>query len=364
MLILVLLSGLVSVAFGNEVRRECYGQELTIRAIINPRNTAVVFQSDSRHGATRIIFLNETVQDSRYEWKDGLLKVQELTEIEYGTFIFMHADSNVEYDRVIMQPEDCSDSVYLYIGADYNLKLSADVAVVQHSNRYTPSQPVTVWNKTDPGVSKGGRGRVRSGVWVLNMVTHADKGHYTQRDIDGRILSRQSLHIQVVRTFDRLFHGDRLVVPLKIPRSQVQVFFQPYDSTFKQQLVRDGKLLDEQDSYSGRMKVDDRMFEVEDVSSSDKGSYSIRDSDDNLVYAVEVEVASPRNLNYLWLLLLLIIPMIMFIICVKKGVCCKKKPSQASASSQPVMYGQAEADGEIRKAQFLPTYDDDCLSSS
>ncbi|KAJ8269384.1 hypothetical protein COCON_G00119910 [Conger conger] len=315
----------------------CFGQDFIIKGqYLNRKYTVVSFTPSSPPGPNRIVFQNNTVQDPRYELENARFRVRDVTEKDEGKFTVQIGREGITLDRITLKVKDCSQREHLNYGDDFRLELLDSVAVLQFSHKDSPSQFVTLWNKTHPTEGTGKRGRVRGRYWLADKVTFADQGSYIQRNKEGRFISRQHLNIQA--RGDTFFtpNGDSVVFPLKLLPSQVQLYFEPTDGNGKQQLVRNGRVL--LPKYEYRLTVEEDRMEIDELGSSDSGIYQIVDADGNVVYFAEVTVEGPTYFKYLPLLGFLIFGVIMCF-CMKK-ICCKKS---AQAPAQPVVYGEVSS---------------------
>ncbi|KAJ8382381.1 hypothetical protein SKAU_G00031590 [Synaphobranchus kaupii] len=359
MLFWIILGVLLCLDLSLAYEEVCYGKHFILRTYINRQHSVVSFTPSSPPGPTRIIVQNETLQDPRYELRYGSIVAQEVTERDEGTFTISVGRIPFVMERSTLKVIDCSSGQNLNCGEDFRFELSNSAAALYFSRKRSPSQFVTLWNKTHPTESNGKRGRVRGRYWLVDKVSYADRGYYTQRNTEGRFISRHHLNIQAKRDTFLTPQGDTLTFPLKIPLSQVQLYFTPAGDSDRQQLMKNGVLFDEYDSDTNRLIVEESWVEIVGVRASDSGIYEIEDPDGNLVFYAEVKVEEsavassdphpqhsrdafdgPSYLKYLPLLGLFIAAVILCV-CVKR-ICCKKS-ARAPIPAQPVMHGEVSS---------------------
>ncbi|KAJ8371692.1 hypothetical protein AAFF_G00303010 [Aldrovandia affinis] len=331
MIFWVLLSAAVSVVLGRD-KDVCFGsQRVSIGPIYSYRKAMVVFTPRSQW-SKRFVFRNQSVEDPRFQLKNDYLILQEATFEDDGTFTVLSEDGQREYKRVTLRVGECSTTRYLMYGNSFQLEFSEHTAALYFSPEDSPSHSELLWNKTNPGRSKGGRGRGRGGHWVLDKLVHADRGYYTQRTREGTFLSRLKVYVGGKTGDFYLSTGENLYIPLRIPLSEVQVYFSleagdPGDQT---QLVRDGLILEDGER---RMFVEAGELVINEVSWYDSGSFFVMDKEGHLVYTANVNVEAPTYLKYLPLLGLVVVA-ICCCVCIKK-YCCKKRAPPAV----PIIYG-------------------------
>ncbi|KAJ8371691.1 hypothetical protein AAFF_G00303000 [Aldrovandia affinis] len=337
MIFWVLLSAAVSVDLTLAAYESvCYGKDFAIE-IRHVRGAVVTFTPASNLGPARVLLKDSMVQNPRYQWTYGKFVVPEVTESDAGNYVIFVSESH--RTEILRVHDDCHPKSDLLYGDDLELVLSQNAAALYFSPKYSPSHSELLWNKTDPGTSKGGRGRVRGRYWLVEQVNHSDQGYYTQRTSEGRFITRSLVFIKANKDSYYLSSGDTLTLPLQIPFSQVQVYFTPSDYSGKQQLARDGRVLGSSEpdhTLTGRLTFEKGQVHISDVRSLDSGKYSIQDKKGDLVYSVELEVEEEKRpyrkyLQYVGYAS----AALLFCSCVK-CMCCKKKPAPPAV---PIIYG-------------------------
>ncbi|KAI1888216.1 hypothetical protein AGOR_G00182730 [Albula goreensis] len=277
-------------------------------------------------GANRILYRNRTIQDSRYELRSRKIVLLEITHSDVGRYmLFPQSNLKSIHNSIFLKVKDCSEKEKLLYGDQFTLWLSREAAVVQFSADLE-SNPVTLWNKSNP--SEGLKGKVKSGVWTLDTVTQADNGYYTLRNREGKFLSRVRLFVDGhMHSFLRRT-GETLEVPLRISGYKFRVYFSEDDGDESQLIYDRG------DSFEDRIIISYDEFQISELRGSDSGEYRIVDLAGNLAYVVQLTVEGPDYMKYLPVVALAI-GAVLLCCCIRK-VCCKKKPPPPA---QPVVYG-------------------------
>ncbi|KAG9345572.1 hypothetical protein JZ751_008716 [Albula glossodonta] len=268
----VLLSAVVSVDlttafFYSETKLECSGSEFVIP--LYGFNT-ISFVPTSREPRT-IVFKDNKVEDSRYNLRHGRVVLQEVTESNAGRF-YGQNDITRYFETVRLVVKDCSEEVSAYYGDEFRLTLSEDTAVLQFSpNVSFSSDSVTLWNRYSP--SEAGRGQVSVGVWILDEVTEADQGHYTQRDRKGKFLSRHRLQLEDNSMEESLYYGDEFRLTLSEDTAVLQ--FSPNIGLSSDSATLWNKI---NPTEAGRARVREGVWVLDKVTQADQGFYTQRNS--------------------------------------------------------------------------------------
>ncbi|KAL0974102.1 hypothetical protein UPYG_G00215400 [Umbra pygmaea] len=310
----VLLSTLFSipVSFGwnEDVQIVCSGKEFRLPVYSGSR--IVTFTPSYRPGPRRVLLDKNDLKDQRFEWtKDRTLLLKEVTHSDQGLYS-IKLPSGFTYETVRLTVSECIKTFRRGYGETFQHTIPKEGFLLEFSPQNSPpeSQPVLLWNRTDPENSEAGRGRLgpHGGVWVADRVTQADQGNYTIRDEDGKIISRSKLTVNG-HTFNvTRFFKESLSLPLFLPVPHVHLIFTPslnpsehsnahVDSRFSRtsvQLIRDGQIVDQDPRYWGLLSLE-RNGTVNEVvisklSAKHDGMYVIRDQEGNLVSATLLHV--------------------------------------------------------------------------
>ncbi|XP_056133201.1 uncharacterized protein LOC130110204 [Lampris incognitus] len=305
------LSRSVDFLFGEkEFQIVCVGKEF--RLPVHSVSRIVTFTPNSPPGPRRVLLENNHVKDMRFEWtRDRMLVLKEVTHSDQGLYA-IKLSSGFTYEIVRLNVSECIKSYRRTYGETFQHSIPEDGALLQFSPRDSlpESQPVVLWNRTDPESGKMGRGRLqRDGrVWLAERVTQADQGNYTIRDGEGKVLSRSILtvhgHIFNVTRFTK----ESLNIPLFILLHQFHLIFTPArdpdQSTLGPfgsrpplgpvELIQNGQVLDRDMRYRGLVSLGRNGNATEVViarlNSRHDGWYDIRDLNYNLVSSTSLHV--------------------------------------------------------------------------
>ncbi|KAG7462044.1 hypothetical protein MATL_G00198330 [Megalops atlanticus] len=322
-------------ALFSEHKEVCYGKDFSITEV---RIKKISFTPLSPRGPQRIVVENETAVDPRYRWDEKTLEVPEVTEKDQGVFTFSRGRGLFDYKSVRLTVKDCSRKLYVHFGDYLRLELHHSAALLEFLPEGSVSQPVTVWEKTEP--KKVGE-RYENQYWSLGSVTGADMGYYTARDANRKFISRTKVILEVKYETSRLSSGDTFSLPLRLPTSQVQLYFTPINDHTKLVLVRNGIVEEDQEEFWARTSVESGEIIIENVKPSDSGDYEIQDKRRNVISVTTLEVEPPPHSKYLPLIALVGV-VVLLCICIKRR-CCRKKPVQTCAQGQPAAYGEVSA---------------------
>ncbi|CAB1337156.1 unnamed protein product, partial [Coregonus sp. 'balchen'] len=226
--------------------------------------------------------------------------------------------SGFTYETVRLTVSECIKTFRRGYGETFQHNIPKYGSLLEFSPRGSPpdSQPVLLWNRTDPETSEAGRGRLGSDgrVWVAERVTQADQGNYTIRDENGKVISRSKLTVNG-HTFNvTRFFKESLNLPLFLPVPHVHLIFTPslhlsdlsnpsnvpLDSRYSRpvQLIRDGQIVDQDPRYWGLISLGRNgtvnEFVITRLSAKHDGMYEIRDQDGNLVSSTVLHVRYPN----------------------------------------------------------------------
>ncbi|XP_036406772.1 uncharacterized protein LOC118792968 [Megalops cyprinoides] len=332
---LLCFADLSAAALFSEHKEVCYGKDFSITGI---RTKKITFTPRSSWGPPRIVVENGTAVDPRYRWEDERLEVPEVTEKDEGVFTLSFKHGLLDYRSVRLTVEDCAREVNVYYGESERLELPPSAALLEFLPQGSSSQPVTVWEKPE---AKKVRGRYRSQYFDLGSVTGADLGYYTARDADRKFISRTKVTLVAKYETYHLSSGDVFSLPLRIPTSQVQLYFTPVNDDTKLLLVRNGMVEQDQEEFWARTNVDSGEIIIENVKPSDSGDYEIQDEKRNVILVTTLEVEAPAYANYLPLSALVAV-VVLLGVCIKRK-CCRQKPVQTYTQEQPAAYGEVSA---------------------
>lgn len=89
---------------------------------------------------------------------------------------------------------DCANPESQYYGETYYATVPGQIEYVEYFTRL--SDPVVMWNRSDPQTSQGGRVEVIRKSLRIISVTQEDNGYYDLREKDGKLLSRILLTVE------------------------------------------------------------------------------------------------------------------------------------------------------------------------
>ncbi|KAI1888217.1 hypothetical protein AGOR_G00182740 [Albula goreensis] len=325
----VFLSAVLSVdltwaLYSVDRRTECSGGEFKLPA---PYLGSVTFSSSSVK--SKKIYHFDKVEDSRYELRQGRLVLREVTESDAGIYV-IQISLQVRYFQLInLTVKDCSEEVSTYYGGEFRLTLSEGTAVLQFSpNISLSSDSVTLWNKYSP--SEAGRGRVSVGVWILDEVTEADQGHYTQRDRKGKFLSRHRLQIKDNSMEESLYYGDEFRLTLSEDTAVLQ--FSPNIGLSSSDSVTLWNKINP--TEAGRARVRKGVWVLDKVTQADQGFYTQRNSKGRFLsrHHLQVKVVEVDYMKYFKSFGFSIAATLLC--CCVRCMCCSKK-TKSPPPSEP-----------------------------
>ncbi|XP_041709243.1 uncharacterized protein LOC121543428 isoform X3 [Coregonus clupeaformis] len=315
-LVSALLSIPVSLAFSlgwnEDLQIVCSGREFRLPVYSGSR--IVTFTPNYPPGPRRVLLENNNLKDPRFEWtKDRTLLLKDVTHRDQGLYS-IKLSSGFTYETVRLTVSECIKTFRRGYGETFQHNIPKYGSLLEFSPRGSPpdSQPVLLWNRTDPETSEAGRGRLGSDgrVWVAERVTQADQGNYTIRDENGKVISRSKLTVNG-HTFNvTRFFKESLNLPLFLPVPHVHLIFTPslhlsdlsnpsnvpLDSRYSRpvQLIRDGQIVDQDPRYWGLISLGRNgtvnEFVITRLSAKHDGMYEIRDQDGNLVSSTVLHV--------------------------------------------------------------------------
>lgn len=176
----------------------CAGQDF--RLPVYSASRIVTFTPNYPPGPRRVLLNKNDVKDPRFEWtRDRTLLLKDVAHSDQGLYsIKLH--SGFTYETVRLTVSECIKNYRREYGETFLYHIPKDGSLLEFFPRGSPpeSQPVVLWNQSDPESGESGRGRVQldGRVWLAETVTQADQGNYTFRDDNGKVLSRSTLTVQ------------------------------------------------------------------------------------------------------------------------------------------------------------------------
>ncbi|XP_056456670.1 uncharacterized protein LOC130390632 [Gadus chalcogrammus] len=285
---------------GEESKTLCLGNELSMRV---SSSSNVVYTPNSPPGPTRTIFNEGSVMDPRFEWTtDRNLLLKEVTFGDEGNYNITHPHG-IPFQTVHLTVSECLRSYQVNYGENFQHRIPDSGYLLEFSPMGSPpeARPVLLWNRTDPGVSQGGRGHMQyhRALWLVRRVTPADQGLYTMRSKAGSLMSHSRLIVQGHTSNVTRFTKEFVNLPLFVPAHNATLTFTPTRSPDDPrphrdpvQLVRHGLVVGIDADFQNRVSVygsDDEVV-ITGLSPKHTGVYDIRDREGNLVSSTSLYV--------------------------------------------------------------------------
>ncbi|XP_041921834.1 uncharacterized protein LOC125292118 isoform X1 [Alosa alosa] len=290
----------------------CYNKNFSILLIEaspsdipDPAKASVYFTPSIPAGPQRLVLENGQLKDNRYNLvsnKSGLyFEVPQLNAEDQGIFSVILNDIDMDNETFSLTVTECAHLERLDYGSNFSILLDGDI--LEFTRRGSYLEPALLWNRSDPTVSERGRGRVVAGHWLAKNITQSDQGNFTLRDVKGKAVSTTVLIVTETKTYDYLKMNEDLVIDLPFSLSKVTLLFHPEIAKCNinnyvrpRVLIRDGVLvLEEKQSYEGRLKMSNYQIVLEKFQIADVGSYHVHDPQGNLATTVEVEILLPSE---------------------------------------------------------------------
>uniref|UniRef100_A0A6Q2ZGS2 Uncharacterized protein n=2 Tax=Esox lucius TaxID=8010 RepID=A0A6Q2ZGS2_ESOLU len=182
----------------------------------------------------------------------------------------------------------------------------------------------SVFDKTNKG-HVSGKGSDRR--WILEKVTFDDMGTYVQKNYWQNVVSSLKVSVTIVRVYEKCVAGEDLSISLAgIAKEDAHLFFSGAEANVT--LVQHGAVVAQDlPAYWNRVKTFSDKIRIQNVNTSDVGTYRLTDRKNRVISIVKMELTDKHEYEGNPLMALLLLLGIPAGIC----CCCRKKIFQKKA---------------------------------
>ncbi|KAJ8000914.1 hypothetical protein DPEC_G00185330 [Dallia pectoralis] len=152
--------------------------------------------------------------------------------------------------------------------------------------------------------------------WFLDAVTFENQGNYVLKNLWKKEISSLKLSVTMARVYEKCVAGEALSIPLA-GMSKTEAFLIFSGASANVSLVTDGAVVAQDlPDYWNRVTIGNSKIKIQNVNTSDVGTYILKDRRNRVVSVVKMELTDKHEYEgnpLLALLLLLGIP---------AGICC------------------------------------------
>ncbi|XP_042349416.1 uncharacterized protein LOC121948178 isoform X2 [Plectropomus leopardus] len=263
------------------------------------------------------------------EAKDPRLKVsysstdlRDLTTKDDGFISISYNDGRL-YNIIRLKILDCSKLKTKYYGDTFYLNIPSEAEFLEFTHTDSVDQPNVLWNRSDPQISDGVRGRGKR--WEIAKVNQGDGGYYNFRRKDNTLLSRIQLVVKEDHTTISRKLNERLFIQNPSVDVQWTVTFQPEGKDLPKTVMKAGRVVGE--DFKRRIRVLGGGIEIDSVESTDAGTFHFRDPQGHLAMTVDVLIANGPIPIYVYIAIAVGIIFALLVCCCCVGKCCCKNGS-------------------------------------
>ncbi|XP_008291360.1 uncharacterized protein LOC103365651 isoform X1 [Stegastes partitus] len=344
---LLLLLTVFTFFFGSSaVQHEaCYGKSFSIPLGFGPPlYDGPLILEPSRRGSTRTVMDKGMSMEPRLKVSIYSATLTDLNKGDEGTYSKL-SDPQRQSWSFKLKVLDCADEVKKKYGEFWTLSFPRGAALFEFTPPNSVDPPVVLWNRSNPLVKSGNRGRVSGNSWQVSNVAQSENGFYNIRKKDNTLLSR--IHLTVKENI-RHYHKvvDKNVI-FEYPWDNGAWFvtFQPAGEFSKITLIKNGSEHTE-DRFRWRLDTSSEGPKIYSLESRNSGTYEFTDKEGNLALVAHLVVREKEDydsgdppptqiLIYIGIAALLAVFCCCCFCCKKK--CCKKDKSAPQTAAAPAV---------------------------
>ncbi|XP_041652825.1 uncharacterized protein LOC121515932 [Cheilinus undulatus] len=342
MLLFMTVSCLIFGSFA-EIRYEelCYGRSLKLPfAYTPPLFQGQIYFTPSNGGPTKLLMEKGESKDPRIQVSYTSAYLKDLTDEDAGTFSVSFNDDN-RYDIIRLTVMECAIDAMRFYGERYYLDVPQEAEYLEFTPSLRNSPTTVLWNRTDPQVSQGSRGKMKKNAWEIIKVTGKDSGYYNVRRKDRSLLSRTLLKVEADSiSYDRV-EGDTVVIEHPTTSSSWTITFKAKGETEYLTLMKAGRLSTyenpqiEYRQFEGRLRRLYEGLEINPLKTSDSGIYEVRDNEDHPARIVKLSVRAAFPTYVIICIAVRAVLVVSLCCCWIRKCCCFKKSSSKRSRAAP-----------------------------
>ncbi|KAM4586924.1 uncharacterized protein V3H82_005673 [Fundulus diaphanus] len=340
---LIYLVTVFSAICGSSARKDwkeaCYGSEVMFPKQFLPQlYRQLLYFTPSNGGESKVLMEEGKAKDSRLKVTSASVSLTDVNKRDEGVYTVLY-DGKDSREVLKLKVIDCTEMINRHYMYNLDHAISDKVQYLEYSPPDNEDVPLILWNRTNTLKNDKRRGNVQYNIWRISGVTQADNGFYNFRRGDKSLDSRILLTVKE----NTHFYDPKVNEHLLITNPSTGG---PWTVTFKQEtehewvtVMKDGQLVQGDDTFSERMTIRSNGIEIYPVETTDSGTFEFRDQQGNLALSVQVEVfhESHHMVTYIVAVVALLLG-ICCCCCCKKRFCKKDKSADAATEGTAVTY--------------------------
>ncbi|XP_047440351.1 uncharacterized protein LOC125007662 [Mugil cephalus] len=291
----------------------------------------------SNGGPKKLVMDNGEVKDPRFTLSTHSFHLNDVMERDDGYF-----STSFNGENMIAKLEylDCAHNISKKYGYGWSEEIPSHASFLEYTNLNSSDHPKILWNRTDPEVIVGQKGRVIINAFEILYLTQEDNGYYNFRKRDNTLLYRGRLVVEGETIHYDPKKDDHLTINFPWIESTWTVTFTPKGKMKPHTVMKAGFPVISGSWFSHRIQVLKNKFEINPVESTDSGTFEFRDPQGNLALTAIVEVYQESSaLKYLLAIGGIILVGILCCCCFCcRRRCCNGDKSASQAAAAPAVY--------------------------
>ncbi|XP_047441813.1 uncharacterized protein LOC125008569 [Mugil cephalus] len=331
------------VFFGSSVGEEvCYGHKFKLPLEYSPPlYNGPLYFIPSNGGPRKLVMDDGEVKDPRFTLSTYSFHLNDVMERDDGYF---STSFNGENMIAKLKYLDCAESISRKYGHEWSKRIPSYASFLEYTNLNSSDHPKILWNRTDPEVIVGQKGRVIINAFEILHLTQEDNGYYNFRKRDNTLLYRGRLVVEGETIHYDPEWDSRLMIDYPRTDRKWTVTFTPKGEMKPQTVMKAGDLVSSERWFSYRIQAIYHGIEINPVDSTDSGTFEFRDPQGNLALTAIVEVYQELSdaMQYLVLFAMMILGWILCCCWYSCKRSCKKDKSAPQAAEAPAVHGHGD----------------------
>ncbi|KAJ7985615.1 hypothetical protein DPEC_G00353910 [Dallia pectoralis] len=300
----------------------------------------VSFQSRDAAKSETVLMTGGSVVNARANLnsQSSHLVVANVGEDDEGTYYVKNKERPDDDKAIRLIVRDCSIEDPIKYGGSFHIKLAGVLTPITLEYKLSgeeanltskPAQVIYAQGSVSPGRYQG-RLNITEHQVSIREVTGADKGSYTVKDANRKVMRKVCLNVLEHRLFEKRPYGGSLKIYLIAKPNMVHLFYTPDFDLIPRQILNQGQLTVPADlDLEGRISLESSMVILDRITTRDAGKFRITDMQEFAVSTVDLEVFAYR-LPTLYVTIIALVGLLVFLLLVCLFSCLFKQRKRAA----------------------------------
>ncbi|KAF6714809.1 hypothetical protein FQA47_013518 [Oryzias melastigma] len=173
-------------------KKVCSGDSVEIDLHAHPFYKRLYFHP-KEGGAMELLMANQEAKDPRLKVSTYSAKLTQLTEKDSGKFVIGRNFGGVT-DVLSLTVSDCSLNISLLYGEELVRDIPSSAELLEFTPFHGLEEPQLMWERANPKMNYGGRGKIIKDVFIISKVTQKDNGFYNFKQKDKSMVLLATTH--------------------------------------------------------------------------------------------------------------------------------------------------------------------------